>query len=157
MVGQQKHILTRRHVFLFNKKMCPLAGQEDMISRWTGRHIVVSTKKTCLLAVQEYVYSCRTLDKKTCLPVEEEGMPSCPTRRHAFLLNKRARLLAKQEKHDEILIVANCKLHDHRVKLTFHCNNLKHHHARRGLLRQTGRRICRVCVLRVPPPPHPCP
>ena len=71
---------TRRHVFLLNKNTCLL--EEDTSS--------------CSTRIAVFLFDKRT-DMKTCLPVQPEGCVCCWTKRHAFLLNERTRLLVKQE------------------------------------------------------------
>ena len=89
----------RRHVFLFNKKICLLVQQEDMSSWSTRRRVFLLNKKTCFLVEPEGTSSCSTgrhvcmFNRKTCLLAqqedEQEDMSSCRTRRPVFLSNKK--------------------------------------------------------------------
>ena len=94
---------TRRRVFLFYKKTCPLVEQEDMSSCSTRRHILLFYKKTCLLVEQENMSSCSPrrhvflFNKNICLLVEQEDTSACSTRRYVFLFNTKTYLLVEQE------------------------------------------------------------
>ena len=74
-----------RHVFLFNKKACPLVQQEDMSSCSTRRHVFLLNRKTWLLFQLEDMSSSFLLNRMTCLLVQQEDMSSCRTGRHVFL------------------------------------------------------------------------
>ena len=70
---------TRRHVLLFNKKICLPAQEEDM--SWSTRtHVFLSNKTTCL----QHVF---LLDNKACLLFQQEVMSCCWERNTASLSN----------------------------------------------------------------------
>ena len=87
-------IWARKHIFLSNRRTCPLVHQESMSPCSTRGRVLLLKKKTGLPVQQDDVSCCWRrrhfflLNNETCLPVGQEDMSSCWNRRHVLLPNK---------------------------------------------------------------------